>query len=66
MTWRLASFLVWGGLAALLVACGALAHASNERFPGVASLLASLTAGTLRRGALLLAWMWLGWHAFAR
>jgi hypothetical protein len=66
VTWRLATFLVWGALAALLVGCGILTRMSSGRYPDTDALFGVLTAGALRRGVLLLAWMWLGWHAFAR
>ena len=66
MNWREATFLVWGVLAAVLLACSVLAATSRGHFPDVAALFRVLTAGAIGRFLLLLGWAWLGWHAFAR
>lgn len=57
---------VWSVCAALLLACEALARMSGGRYAGLVRLLGLLSASTPRRLALLLGWMWLGWHLFDR
>lgn len=57
---------VWSFLALALVAAEALAHLGRRRVRGFASLATPLLARTPSRLALLLGWMWLGWHFFAR
>lgn len=66
MTWREGSFVVWGVLAAVLVGCQVAAAVSKGRLPGIDAVFRVATAGPVRRTALVLGWMWLGWHAFAR
>jgi len=39
---------------------------SGGRIPGYGALARVTTAGPVRRTVVVLAWMWLGWHAFAR
>jgi hypothetical protein len=65
MTWRAATFVIWGVIGAALVAYGLLTR-FRYRANGADALLRAWTTNPYRRGALLLAWMWLGWHAFAR
>jgi len=57
---------VWGALGAALVGCAVLARRAKGRVPDVGALVRLLTAGPVRRAAVVLAWMWLGWHLFAR
>jgi hypothetical protein len=66
MTWREASFTIWGVLAAMLVGCQVMALVSRGRLPTMGALFRVITTGPLRRSVVLLGWMWLGWHAFAR
>ena len=66
MSWREVTFLVWGSLAAVFVACSLWSATSRGRFPKAGALLRVLTAGSIGRFLLLLGWAWLGWHAFAR
>jgi hypothetical protein len=66
MTWREGSFIIWSVLAATLVGCQVIALASRGRLPTMGALFGVITAGPLRRAVVLLGWMWLGWHAFAR
>jgi len=63
---RYLSLAVWGVLAAAVVAAQLVAVWRPGRFPGLGAAMDRLTAP--RGGQLLcvLAWMWLGWHAFAR
>jgi hypothetical protein len=66
MTWRFTTLTVWATLAlGLLVAQSAAARA-KWRIPTAAAGLRQLTSGSLSRGVLLVFWMWLGWHNFAR
>ena len=66
MTWRSATFAVWAILAAALLAIGLATAASRGRWPTLAALARAAASHPVARGALLLGWMWLGWHAFAR
>lgn len=66
MTWRQVSFLVWALVAAALVGAEMLALASGGRYPRINTFFATVTAKPIGRVAIILGWMWLGWHAFAR
>ncbi len=66
MTWREWTFVVWGALGAALVGCGVLAWRTKGRLPDAGALIGLLTAAPVRRAVVVLAWMWLGWHLFAR
>ena len=66
MSWREATWGVWSALALLLVACQLAASIPGGRFPGAGALLRMLTASPVRRAVLLVGWLWLGWHTFAR
>jgi hypothetical protein len=61
-----AALAVWAALALMVVLAEALAHAGRHRVRGVGSLVAPLLARAPSRVVLLLGWMWLGWHFFAR
>jgi hypothetical protein len=52
------------GLAVLIAV--ALSLLSKGRIPGPGALVGRITANTGGRILLLLGWMWLGWHFFAR
>ncbi len=66
MTWRVATLAVWGLLLAILLGCQVAAATSKGRLPGADALFRVLTGGVVVRALVILAWMWLGWHAFAR
>ena len=66
MSWRTATLVVWIGLALLLVACQVAVLTSRGRLPRIGELVSRATAGWAGRGIVLVGWMWLGWHAFAR
>lgn len=61
--WTLA---VWALVGVLVVAGVAVTALSRGRFAGPASLVHRITAARGGRVVLVVAWMWLGWHAFAR
>jgi hypothetical protein len=66
MTSRQLTMLVWGllglGVFAFLIATAL----SKGRLPTLGALVSRITANRLGRGLFVVAWMWLGWHAFAR
>ncbi|MDA8357540.1 MAG: DUF6186 family protein [Actinomycetota bacterium] len=66
MTWRSATFLIWGvlGLATLTVLLFSLL--GKGRLARPAELLGPVQAHPMLRIAVVLGWMWLGWHFFAR
>jgi hypothetical protein len=66
VSWRQATLAVWAALAAALVGCEVLARATAGRLPPVAALARRVTAPRLGRAVVILGWMWIGWHAFAR
>lgn len=60
------SLLVWG-LLGLAVLIGVVALVLTQgRFPSLGPSVRRITANPWGRGLLVLGWMWLGWHAFAR
>ncbi len=63
---RLEVFVMWGVLGAVLVGYQVVALASRGSVPGVGAVVRRLIARPLGRAVFVLAWMWLGWHAFAR
>lgn len=66
MTERQWTLAVWALLGALVVVGVAVAVLSRGRFAGPARLVHRVTAVPGGRVVLVVAWMWLGWHAFAR
>ncbi len=60
------TFLVWGLLGLAVVACLAASALSRGRLSGPGALVERITAHRSARVVLVLAWMWLGWHLFAR
>ena len=66
MIGRHATLVVWAVIGAVAVCCQIAALVSRGRFPGVGALGRWATSGRVGRSLLVLAWMWLGWHAFAR
>jgi hypothetical protein len=66
MSWRDATFVVWGVLGVGLILCQLAALCLHGRLPGAGALLRTLVSNGPVRMALLLGWAWLGWHAFAR
>ena len=63
---RTLALAVWGILAGLLVACEILSLVTRRRLAGLLETTARLSTPPALRVALLLGWMWLGWHSFAR
>jgi hypothetical protein len=65
MNWRSASFLAWGVILLSFVLLELLARAFR-RTSMLSEVLSAIMSRTSLRLALVLGWMWLGWHAFAR
>jgi hypothetical protein len=63
---RHGTLVVWAVLGALVVGAEIVAALSRGRFPGLGALVKRVTVSPVGRGVFVLAWMWLGWHAFAR
>lgn len=57
---------LWVAVVAVLGGCQVLALVDRRHFAGITELLHRLTCSAPRRAVLLLGWMWLGWHLFAR
>ncbi len=67
MTWRDVTWAVWSAIALVLVAVrGRRDRLARGRLPRADDLLRMMTASPTRRTLLVLGWLWLGWHTFAR
>lgn len=66
MTSRALTLLVWALLGGAALGLSLLSAAVPSRLSTPRAALAALVASPLRRPILLLGWMWLGWHLFAR
>jgi hypothetical protein len=65
MTWKAASDTIWVALA--ILACGlAVVARCSPRVMSFGQLMPRVLARPVARGAVLVGWMWLGWHTFAR
>jgi hypothetical protein len=66
VTSRDATLLVWGLLAALVIVVQLAAAITKGRLPGFGGLLHRLIVPRIGWVVIVVGWMWLGWHAFAR
>jgi hypothetical protein len=60
------SYAVWAVLGLATFGLWARSHAAGSSVARPGVVLQRLTSGPFLRIALVLAWMWLGWHLFAR
>jgi hypothetical protein len=65
MTWKIASDAVWVALAVVIAGVAVLSHRSS-RLVTCGETMRRLAARPAARAVVLLFWMWLGWHSFAR
>jgi len=63
---RHAILAAWAVLGVAAVGLQAAAARWRGRVPGMGTLVARVTERRWAAVVLILAWMWLGWHAFAR
>jgi len=66
LSWRTATFIVWALLAASVLVVSALALAGRAGVARPGPLLRHGLEHPAVRIALVVGWMWLGWHFFAR
>ncbi|HEY5252260.1 MAG TPA: DUF6186 family protein [Acidimicrobiales bacterium] len=66
MIGRGASLIVWAVLGTTLLVGQMAAVMTGGRLPGLGRLVRRVSASRSSRGLVILGWMWLGWHAFAR
>jgi hypothetical protein len=66
VTTRSTTLLVWALLGAGVIGVQIGALVTKGRLPTFNALLHRLTAFRIGQIAMILGWMWLGWHAFAR
>jgi hypothetical protein len=66
MTWRTFSFVVWGVLLAAFIGYQIAGRLGGSRWPRVATMCERVERPLAGRVIVMLGWMWLGWHAFAR
>jgi hypothetical protein len=57
---------LWAALAALAAVAVALSHLSRLRLDRLSVVVRRIEANRAGYVAVLLGWMWLGWHFFAR
>ncbi len=60
------SYTVWAVLGAFALGLWARSRSSGGRVARPAVVLERLATGPLLRVVLVLAWIWVGWHLFAR
>jgi hypothetical protein len=60
------TFVVWGLLGSGVAVCVIAAILTRGRFPTLGTIVSRITASRTGQGLLVVGWMWLGWHAFAR
>ena len=60
------TLLVWALLGLAVVGGAVAAAVSRGRFPGPGELVSRVTVSRTGRALLVVGWMWLGWHLFAR
>jgi hypothetical protein len=63
---QVVSDAVWAALAAAALALAASAHLAHSRVERLSALVHRLGSHRVTDVAVLLGWMWLGWHFFAR
>jgi hypothetical protein len=66
VTWHNVSLGVWAFMALLLVGVGLAAALSNGRLVTIGEFGRVLMRSRLSGAIVLVIWMWLGWHFFAR
>ncbi len=57
---------LWLVAAGGLCACEAAARLADHGWPTAARLVGGARTNAWSRAALVLGWLWLGWHVFAR
>jgi hypothetical protein len=63
---RHTTLVVWAVIGAVVVVCQLVAVRSKGRLPGLGAVVGRVAGNRPGRYLLVLFWMWLGWHAFAR
>ncbi len=58
--------VTWVVVGVAVVAGAVAGPVSRGRLPGYGALVRAITRAPALRVGVVLAWMWLGWHAFAR
>jgi hypothetical protein len=66
MSAQVLSDALWAALAAVVVAAVAASHLSRLRLERLSVVVRRIEANRAGYVAVLLGWMWLGWHFFAR
>lgn len=66
MTWHTLSLVIWAAMAVLLVGVGVAAVMSHGRLASAGDFGRVLMGRRLSGAAVIVLWMWLGWHFFAR
>ena len=66
MTTQIVSDATWAALAALTLALVVAAHLPRSRIERLSGLVHRVEAVRVGYVAVMVGWMWLGWHFFAR
>ena len=66
MVTRVITIIGFAGLISALVALEIIGRRRTTRVPSLGEWLGYLMRGRAGRALILLGWLWLGWHYFAR
>jgi Family of unknown function (DUF6186) len=66
VTWHAVSLGVWAFMALLVIGVGVITVASNGRLATIGDFGRVLMRSRVSGAIVLVIWMWLGWHFFAR
>jgi hypothetical protein len=66
MNWEVITNVVWAALLTSIVVLELAARRSRRFVLTLGELVRSSATRTVPRAVILVGWMWVGWHAFAR
>jgi hypothetical protein len=66
VTSRELTLVLWAVIGAGLLACLVLSAVAPRRLPTAATAIGALVSSPVGRVVIVVGWMWLGWHLFAR
>ena len=57
--------VIWAGVGGIVVVLAALSI-THRKIPTARAMLHAMTGNAAGRAAVLMGWLWLGWHLFVR
>jgi hypothetical protein len=63
---RTVTLVIWSALLVVAVVLETAGRGGVSPIPPLERVLRGVRSAALGRGVLVLGWMWLGWHLFAR